>query len=201
MDDSRFDLGLLVAASLAVLAVGAGCLLGVDWVRPPDADTGPFVTPGRQRGFLIAAAVLVAAGLLCGARWWWTDEDDRPLVAAGLMVVIIAILATALYLPRPMLEVRDQGFARPGFSARSGGHLVLYNSSRIDVVVCLGVSGDCDASAPGPAALRSPGLRLPANHRVRVDMPSLTGEFRLTLVDPGPGVTRRDLLLHAVRSA
>ncbi|MET7401525.1 hypothetical protein ABZS66_49395 [Dactylosporangium sp. NPDC005572] len=199
MEDSRFGLGLLVAAGLAVLAVGAGSLLGVDWIRPPDAGTGPFVTAGRQRRFLIAVAVLVAAGLLCLARWWWAD-DSRAFAAAGLMVVIIAILAMSLYLPRPMLEVRDDGFARPAFSTRSGGHLVLYNSSRIDVFVCLGVSGDCEASAPGPAALRSPGLRLPADHRVPVDMPSRTGHYRLTLVDPGPGVTRRDLVLHSVNS-
>jgi hypothetical protein len=191
--NSVVDAALAWIAGLAVLVVCAGCVFRWSLVVPPDEGAGPFRTPARVHNLVVLLVVVGISVVLLLARALWADADT-PWFTAGALVVIVALVAIGLYLPRPEAQIVADGFGDNWYSASTDVQFTLYNTTGAPVTVCLGISGDCDSAAKGPDRLRSPGLTIPAGHRLGVDTPSRAGDFKLTIT--GSGFSHRDAILH-----
>ncbi|MET7394045.1 hypothetical protein ABZS66_11170 [Dactylosporangium sp. NPDC005572] len=190
-----FDIALLWLAGAAALVVLCACTFDAGWINPSEQGTGPFVTPERIHTFHVVIWIAAAGCLLCLVRAWW-GGTGLPLATAAVLAGIVAVFAMAIYFPRPRVELRAEGFAADRIDVATRGTLTFWNRTGADLVICLGLSGDCDTGAAGPADLRSPGLTVAPDHRVSAVMPKRAGDFRITLVNPAPGATRRDMVIR-----
>jgi hypothetical protein len=191
--DSMFDQVVGIAAAVAVLVVTCGCFLRWSWVMPPDEGSGPYRTRERVHDFVVLAVVLGVAALLCLVRAWWASAG-WPLFTAATLVVLAGLLALGLYAPHDGAQIVGDGFGDDWYSTSTESRFSFYNTTGAPVTICLGISGDCDSTASGPGRLRSPGLTIPADHRLAVDLPRKAGDFKLTIV--GSGYAHRDAILH-----
>jgi len=190
-----FDDALAWLVGLGGLVVLCGCGLRAGWVVPPDEGVGPFLSPGRQHTFRIVLVVAVVVVVACLLRAL-VAQSGVPVLTAVMVAVIVGGLALAMHLPRVEAELRADGFSAEWYRVPVRQNLTFYNTGEAAVTVCLGIAGDCDAAAPGPGRLRSPGRVVPPNRRVAVAMPRKAGEFKLTLAGTGGGFTRRDAILY-----
>jgi hypothetical protein len=196
--DSWFDGVLLYLTLPAVLVVFCGCVYQWSWVTPPDEGAGPFRSHQRVHDFVTLLAVLGGAAVLCLARAWYAGSV-APVLTACALAAIGVLFAAALYLPREGAQIVGDGFGDDWYSTSTGGRFSFYNTTGAPVTICLGISGDCDSSASGPGRLRAPGLTIPPDHRLAVDLPGKTGDFKLTIV--GSGYAHRDAVLHVFASS
>jgi hypothetical protein len=194
-EETDFDVGVVGVLVAALAVVLVACVCGADWVRPPYEGEGPWVTPERLHTLKIAAVAAGVVVLLCVARAIWV-RSGTPMWAATAAIGIVAVLGLALVLQPSPARLTASGFDSERYRAATGTDLMFYNTTGAAVTVCLGISGDCDSAAKGPQRLRSPGLVIPANHRLQVPVPDRTGEFRLTIAGAGAGLTRRDAILE-----
>jgi hypothetical protein len=189
------DAALAWMAGLAVVTVVGGCLFGGDLISPADEGAGPYVSPERAHGLHVAVGIGAGLCLLLLVRTVW-GRTVTPLVAAALVVTALILLWLATTLGPTEFRLGGDGFDAERYETTASSRVAFYNTTGADITVCLGTHGDCDSTAAGPERLRSPGLTVPANHRVALDLPERAGDFRLTLVNPPAGAGRRDVLLH-----
>jgi hypothetical protein len=189
----RVDDGLAIATTVAVAVATAGCFCRWSWVMPADEGTGPYRTAARVHDLVVLLIVLGAAALLCVVRGF-VARSGLPMYTAAALATLGAVFALGLYAPHDEAQLVADGFGDDWYSTSVDGRFSFYNTTAAPITICLGISGDCDAGAKGPDRLHSPGLTVPANHRLAVDTPKRAGDFRLTVV--GAGFTHRDAILH-----
>jgi hypothetical protein len=189
----RADDGLAVLVTVAVLVATAGCFCRWNWVMPADEGAGPYRSEARVHDLVVLLIVLGVAALACVVRAF-VAESGMPMYSAVALLALGGVFALGLYAPHDEADIVADGFGYDWYSTSVEGRFSFYNTTAAPVTICLGISGDCDAGAKGPDRLRSPGLTIPANHRLAVDTPKGKGDFRITLV--GAGFTHRDAILN-----
>ena len=195
MDDVSFDrvVAGLAGAGLAVV-VGAH-LLGAEWAVPAEEGAGPFPSHDRAVAFWVVAGVAGLGAVACLFRAATVKRFPTALFTAAFLVAIVVVLAKPIYNSHQM-ELRVDGFAADTYTLPPKARVRLFNTSNAEMTVCLGTGGDCDATASGPAPLRSPGITVAPNHRRVVTMPEQLGSIRLTLVTSGATVARWDTVVR-----
>ena len=189
--ETSLDSGVVVVTLAAAAAVFVACLCGVGWIRPPLEGAGPWLSAERLQTTKIIAVVAGGVVVLCVARAVWI-RSTAPMWAAAGVIAIVAMLGAALYFEPAQARLETIGFDDDGYRVAESQELTFYNTTGTDMVICLGIRGDCDAEAKGPDRLRSPGLVVPPDHRLAVTMPGEAAYYRITIATPAPGIIRRD---------
>jgi hypothetical protein len=152
---------------------------------------GSYHSPTRTTGIAVAfggGALLTA--LFAAALISKPEVANRTLVTLLVVFATITVLSpVSHFIHVAEAQLTERGFAQARYRTSADFGLLLVNRTAAPVRVCLGTHGDCEPAGPD-RVLPAGGVVVRPGGTYIVDL--VEGRYRLTIVDPAPGMSGRD---------